>query len=420
MRLPHYVALIGAVALLCSIFCSPLQYAGAVAEPGKTPLSNLSPASQKTAGWLGNGANSYPEATPATEWGPEKNILWSVAIGSSYSSGMMIADKIFITSEPSLLICVDATQGKILWKKNNAFSDLPEKVEEIPVPGGNEGAGNAAATPASDGQFVYACFGSGIVACYDLQGQRQWITCLKGTPPGYGRSASPVLAGDKLLVSIGNLTALDTKTGKEVWKAEDVKEVYGTPAKAKIGDVDVVITPAGDIVRVSDGSILASTDRMVKFSSPIVHDNTVYFMDASLSALQLPAKVTGKLQVRQLWDTSLEGDFYASPVYANGLLFTVSDQGTLYIVDGKDGKILVSKELPFGSKGATIYSSPTAAGKYVFINSLAGETLVIEATREYKEVKLNHLAEGSGGTPVLDAKRMFQRGGDKLYCIGEK
>ena len=382
--------------------------------------SSLSPAAQPTAGWLGNGANCYPEATPTTEWGPAKNLLWSVSVGSSYSSGIIIADKIFITSEPSQLVCVDATQGKILWKKNNAFADLPEKMEEIEVPGGAEGAGNATATPTSDGQFVYACFGSGIVACYDLQGQRQWITSLKGTALEYGHSASPVLVGDKLLVSLGNLTALDAKTGKEVWKAADVKEAYGTPAKAKIGDVDVVITPAGEIVKVADGTILASADVMAKYNSPIVHDGVVYFMDTSAIALQLPDKVAGKLQFKKLWEASLEGDFYASPTYANGLLFTVSNQGLLYIIDGQDGKILVSKELPFESKEVPIYSSPTAAGKYIFINNAAGETLVIEATREYKVVKLNHLAEGSGGTPAVAGQRLFQRGGDKLYCIGEK
>ena len=408
-----YVALISMVFMLSSSFCSPLQSADIVAEPGTVP-------SQKSVGWLGNGANWYPEATPATEWRPDKNILWSVAVGSGYSSGIIIADKIFMTSEPSLLVCVDATQGKILWTKTNTFADLPEKVEEIPLPGGDGGAGNATATPASDGKFVYTCFGAGIVACYDVQGQRQWITYLKRTAPGYGHSASPVLVGDKLLVSMGNMTALDTKTGKEVWKAEDVREGYGTPAKTKIAGVDVVITPAGDIVRVADGAILASIDVMAKFNSPIVHDDVVYCMDVSSIALQLPDKVAGKLQVKKLWEASLDGDFYASPVYANGLLFTVSNQGTLYIVDGKDGKILLSKELPFVSKGVPIYSSPTAAGKYIFINNFAGETLVIEASREYKEVKLNHLAEGSAGTPVFDGKRMFARGGDKLYCIGEK
>jgi len=52
--------------------------------------------------------------------------------------------------------------------KSNAFADLPEESERNTVPGGEMGAGNAAATPVCDGQFVYACFGNGIVACYDL------------------------------------------------------------------------------------------------------------------------------------------------------------------------------------------------------------------------------------------------------------
>lgn len=412
------------VAFLSVSLCSSLQSADVGAEQGKGPVAaSPSPALQKTAGWLGNGSNSYPDATPATEWGPEKHILWSVSVGSSFSSAIIVGDKVLITSQPSQLVCVDAAEGKVQWKSSNAFSDLPEKVEETPVPGGEAGAGNAAATPTSDGQFVYACFGSGIVACYDLQGKRQWITCLQGTAPEYGHSASPMVVGDKLLVSMGCLTALDAKTGKVAWKAEDAKEAYGTPAKAMIGGVDVVITPAGDIVRVSDGSVLASTDRMAKFASPIVHDNVVYFLDTSLSAVQLPDKldkVAGKLPVKQLWEASLDGDIYASPVYANGLLFTVNDQGTLCIVDAKDGKILVTKELPFESQGVLVYGSPTAAGGNIFLNNIAGETLVIEAAGEYKDVASSRLAEGSGGTPVFGGKRMFERGGEKLYCIGEK
>ena len=414
------VVLAAIIAFLSSFFFPLLRSARAETGQGKVPSSGATPASQQTAGWLGNGSNFYPEATPATEWAREHNIVWSASVGSSYSSGIIIAGRVLITSEPSLLVCVDAANGKILWKKSNEFTDLPQKVEEIPVPGGGEGAGNAAPTPASDGRFVYACFGCGIVACYDLQGQRQWITYLKGTAPGYGHSTSPVLVGDKLLVNIGDLTALDTKTGKEIWKAAEVKEGYGTPAKAKIGGLDVVITPAGEMVRVTDGALLASTDVMAKFNSPIVRDGVVYFMDASSVALKLPDKAADKTQFKKLWEASLDGEFYASPVYANGLLFTVGDQGTLYIVDAKDGKILVSKELPFESRDTPIYSSPVAAGKYIFINNSAGETLVIEAAREYKEVKANRLPAGSGGTPSVDGKRIFQRGGDILYCIGEK
>ena len=405
---------------LASYFVGPSLEITVASESDKIPSTAQPSAPQKSVGWLENGSNVYPDATPATEWSAKTNLLWSVSIGSAYSSGILIAGKLFVAAEPSVLACLDTAQGKILWQKNNSYADLPEKVEEAPVPGGAEGTGNAAATPVSDGQFVYECFGSGIVVCYDLQGQRKWITHLTGEALGYGHSASPLLVGGKLLVSFDNLSALDPKTGKEIWKAKNVKEAYGTPAKTKIGGVDVVIVPSGEIVRVSDGAVLASTDGTVNFASPMVHDNMVYFMDASSIALQLPEKVTDKLQVKKLWEVSLEGTFYASSVVAKGLIFSVNEQGNLFIVDAKDGKTLVNKELPFSTKNAPIYGSPTLAGKYVFINNTSGETLVIEAAREYKEVRLNSLGEGSGSAPIFDGKRMFMRGGDKIYCIGEK
>ena len=404
MNIVRCVAAAGIVALLSSCAC-------------RTP-SDLSPVPQEIADWLGDSSRRYPEATPATEWSPAKNILWSVSIGANmFSSEIIVDGKILLVAEPSMLVCVDAATGTILWKRHNDFSDLPEKVEKTPAQGD---PGNTTPTPVSDGQFVYASFGCGIVACYDLRGQRKWITHIKGKPPQYGRSASPVVVGDKLLVSIGNLTALDTKTGKEIWKAEAVKETYGTPAKARIGAVDAVVTPTGEIVRTSDGAVLASTDGRLLYVSPIVHDGVVYFINASSVALQLPDKATDTLPVKNLWECSLEGEFFASPVYANGLLFTVGGQGKLFIVDAQDGKILVSKDLPFESRDAPVYSSPTVAGKYVFVSNVAGETLVIEAAREYKEVKLNRLPDGSGGTPVFKGRRMFIRGGRKLYCIGEK
>jgi len=394
------------------------QVTAVASEQEKTPFSDQPITLQKIVGWLGTGSNVYPDATPVTEWSSTSNILWSASIGSAYSSGILIAGKLVVASEPSVLVCLDAVKGGILWQTDRPYPDLPENVEDI-VPGGAGGTGNAASTPVSDGQFMYAVFGSGSVVCYDLQGQRKWSTRLKGTSPQYGHSASPLLVGGKLLVSFGNLTALDPKTGKEIWNAKDVQEAYGTPAKTKNGGVDVVIMPTGEIVRVSDGAVLASTEGTTKYASPIVHDNMVYFLDASFIALQLPEKVTDKFQAKKLWEASLEGGFYASPVLAKGLLFCVSDQGMLFIVDAKDGKVLVSKEIPFNSQGAPVYSSPAAAEKYVFIDNTAGETLVIEAAREYKEVKLNSLPEGSGSAPVFEGKRMFMRGGDKIYCIGK-
>jgi outer membrane protein assembly factor BamB len=122
-----------------------------------------------------------------------------------------------------------------LQARLKASIDQAKKTKEKPTRGD---AGNTTPAPVSDGQFVYAAFGSSIVACYDLNGTRQWIqnyNVNSGTE--YGRAASPVLAGGKLLLSMGALSAVDPKTGKELWKKEDVSECPGTPVAAKTAEL---------------------------------------------------------------------------------------------------------------------------------------------------------------------------------------
>jgi hypothetical protein len=59
------------------------------------------------------------------------------------------------------------------------------------------------------------------------------------------------------------------------------------------------------------------------------------------------------------------------------------------------------------------------AGKYLFLTSNHGETVVLEATQEARLVSRNRLPAGGGASPVFSGQDMFLRGGDKLLCIGQ-
>ncbi|MGD0091372.1 MAG: PQQ-binding-like beta-propeller repeat protein, partial [Planctomycetota bacterium] len=335
-----------------------------------------------------------------------------------------MAGKVFVRADPAQLVCVDAQTGKILWQQADTFADLPAKVEPQPAKGS---PGNTTSTPVCDGQFVYVSYGCGLVACHDMQGQRQWIQYLKHEyVPQYGRAASPVLVGGKLLVSLGCLTALDAKTGKLVWKNEDVAETYGTPLAVQLAGVDAVLAPSGSLVRVADGGIVA-TYKELKYTTPLVHESTAYMVDTTTCALALPAPAADKIVLKPLWNADLEGLFYGSGIYDNGLVFAANNEGHFYILDAKDGNTLVDKELDIPSGAgrpdlppAEIYPSLVLAGKYLFLSNTKGDTLVLAPGREYKEVKRNHLDEGSGGTPAFAGSRIYIRGGANLYCIGEK
>src|ERR1051326_1726720 len=117
--------------------------------------------SVQTFGWRGGGSGRFPDATPPVEWDGEsgKNILWKTKVGTSkISSATLVREKILVVAEPARLICVNARDGTIQWEKSNGFPDLPIKTEPKPARGD---PGNTTPTPVSDGQFVYALFGSG-------------------------------------------------------------------------------------------------------------------------------------------------------------------------------------------------------------------------------------------------------------------
>ena len=83
------------------------------------------------------------------------------------------------------------------------------------LPGTHPTAGYSAPTPVTDGKEVFVAFGNGLVACYDLEGNRKWLKLIEHSKLSFAHSGSPILAGDKLVIQFEDLVALDPKTGNE-------------------------------------------------------------------------------------------------------------------------------------------------------------------------------------------------------------
>lgn len=370
-------------------------------------------------GFRGDGSGRYPEAHPPVEWSDTKNILWSTKIGpNKFSSPIVVDGRIFLVTEPALLVCVDAADGRILWQRSNGFADLGGNIQGKPPRGDT---GNTTPTPVTDGTFVYSLFGTGIVACYDLKGERRWIRYYGPAPaPEYGRAASPALVGGRLLLTLSSLIALDPASGEQVWNNKNVPEQYGSPIAVTIADVDVAVMPSGQIVRVSDGTILAGDLGGLRFASPVVQDGVVYLIQAGSSAQQVLAASTNQWQAKQSWEQELEGTFYASAVCDKGLIYAVSNEGIFYILDSKDGKILASQELKLRTAGGNMYPSLALAGDHLFVLNDQGDAAVLKPGREYRELRRNHLTSGHGSAPTFDGRCIYVRGGEFLYCIAER
>jgi len=276
--------------------------------------------------------------------------------------------------------------------------------------------GYSSSTPVSDGMHVYALFGNGVAACYDLAGSRRWITLVERPKHGWGHSASPVLAGGKLIVHILGLTALDATTGKVAWRTKAAVR-WGTAVPTRVGGVDVLITPAGDVVRVTDGKALARKVSDLTYCAPIIHDGIAYFVQHGGKAVELSPGPENGVTVKPLWTTKPKKDrYYASPVLHDGLIYAVTQQAHFSVIDAKTGAIVHQKRLKFGRGQA--YSSVTLAGSHLFLSRQDGTTLVMTPGREPKPVAMNKL-ELFRCSPVFAGKRMYIRAAANLYCIGE-
>ncbi|MBD3291701.1 MAG: PQQ-binding-like beta-propeller repeat protein, partial [Armatimonadia bacterium] len=166
--------------------------------------------------------------------------------------------------------------------------------------------GYSSPTPITDGEHVWAVFGNGIAAAYDLEGNRVWARFVEKPPHAWGTSNTPVLADGKLILHINKMRALDPLTGEEIWTS-DTPWKWGTHWVHEIDGTPVIITTQGAFINAEDGSTIGTVPSTLEWGSgPIVEDGIVYFIDsqgknAISRAYHLPETLEEPFEPEMLW-----------------------------------------------------------------------------------------------------------------------
>jgi hypothetical protein len=152
------------------------------------------------------------------------------------------------------VLCLDRKTGKILWQRTATTA--------VPHEGGHNTYGSFASnSPVTDGKYVYAFFGSRGMYCYDFKGTLIWekdFGVQMRMRMGFGEGMAPVLAGDKLILVFDHegdsfMLVLDTKTGKEIWRASrDEKSNWAAPLVVTFKGRTEVIVAGSNKVRSYD------------------------------------------------------------------------------------------------------------------------------------------------------------------------
>jgi len=193
-------------------------------------------------------AASYPDRL-----NPARNLLWKTPAPGGMSSPIVAGDRVFVTGiddkQRLQTLAIDRSTGRLLWRKE-APAEKIEKVYHANSP--------AASSPASDGQRVFAYFGSYGLICYDFEGRELWKKPIPSMPRGFGSATSPVIVGDKLLLNgqgkDSHLAAFRVSDGELQWKVDKptYPSDYPAPVVWKRDGVDEVILPGAGGVAAYD------------------------------------------------------------------------------------------------------------------------------------------------------------------------
>ena len=400
-----------------------------------------------------------PHGDPPLVWNEDdgKNILWKTRIlGRGHSSPIVWDDLIFLTTaipfgdslppHPStapgnhdnlpvthrhkfVALAVSRSSGKILWQKTLR--------EALPHEQGHYSASLASNAPVTDGEHLYAFFGSFGLYCLDFAGELIWQHDF-GTMQsrhGHGEGSSPAIYQDTLIVVWDHegesfIVALDKKTGDKRWEiTRNEVTSWASPIIIEHAGSTQVIVSGTSRVRgydLASGKVLWECGGLSAniVASPVSAGGMVFagssYEIKALLAIRLDGAVgdiTGTDQIA--WSRRRGTPYVPSPLlYDGGLYFLSHYQGILTRVEVNTGE---DRPGPFRLPGINnVYSSPVAAAGRIYVTGLDGTTVVVSSGEVPRPLAVNHLSESVSASAAISGRHLLLRGEQHLYCLGEQ
>ncbi|QDV86685.1 PQQ-binding-like beta-propeller repeat protein [Stieleria magnilauensis] len=369
-------------------------------------------------------------------WSESENVAWKTELpGYGASSPIALGDRLYVTcysgygidrenpgrmEDLTLHVVCLGNDGEIVWDQH-VQPKLPES-ERV------RDHGYAAATPATDGEFLYVFFGKTGVLKFDLDGNQLWQADVGDRTHGWGCGTSPVLYRNLVIVNAsvesGSLVAIDKETGEEVWRAGGMDASWNTPHLVDVGGgkQELVVSVKDKILAFdpATGAPLWNCDGIPDYVCPsIVSQDGVVYVIGGRTSRAIAVRAGGRGDVtdtHRLWEAKA-GANVVSPVIHQGHLYWVSDRNTIaYCVRLADGEVVYAERF----RGQP-YASALAGDGKLYVVTRNGGTYVLAAKPEFEQLAHNRLDDRStfNASPIVADGKLYLRSDKYLYCIGE-
>jgi outer membrane protein assembly factor BamB len=383
--------------------------------------------------WRGpSGQGAVAGTNYVDSWSSTTNVKWKVPVpGRGHSSPIVWRDTIFLTTATEggaklSMLAYRTTDGTLLWNTPVPSSGVEHTYHKN---------SHASATPVTDGQRIYASFGTHGLAAFDFSGKLVWHQKVGDLNNYHGSAGSPVLYKDRIFIfqdhggAIGSfVAAFSAKTGEVVWKKERSAGVgWGTPIVIDAGDHHELIVSSQQRVYAYDPdtgaelwSVRGNTREVIP--TPVVGHGLV-FCSSGRAGPTLAIKPGGKGDVTEThvaWSSARGSPFVPSALVHGDLLYMINDmQSILTVVDARTGAAVYQDRLGEPTREG-FSSSPVAVGNKLFFTNDRGQTFVVEAGPAFKLLHVNELSAEVLASPALVDGIWYWRTDKELLAIGPK
>lgn len=417
------------------------------------------PAVESWPHWRGAAHTGTATGEPPVTWGDTSNVRWKLEIpGRGYSTPVAWGDRLFLTTavptgkktaeapaagrggragggtgigeEHRLeVLAVDRATGKVLWQRTAATATPHEGYHHLY----GSFASNA---PATDGQRLYAFFGSRGLFVYDLNGKLLWQKDLgikMQMRLAFGEGTGVVVDDGRVYLQFdhqaeGAIIALNAVDGKELWRAPRMDNTsWSTPLIVSHAGAKQLVVTADTKVKAYD----VNTGKVVwevaglglnPIPQPVQFRDTVILMSGYRNPRLMAVRLgrTGDLTGTDaiVWETTRGTSYTASPSLHDGRLYIIADNGMLNVFDAATGTPhYVQQRLP---KPYNFKASPLVVNDRVYLATEEGDVVVVKAGDTFELLATNTLTDQSFiASPIAVGNNLYLRSRTHLFAIGK-
>ena len=356
-----------------------------------------------------------PAAVVPRQWPSAVARRWTVEIGEGYSSPVVSGGRAFLHSRrdpEEVVTAIDLATGTVAWQRGYQSEFKKNQYATQMAKGPNS-------TPLVVGERLYTLGVTGILTAWNTRDgsvvwRNDYSSSIDTSKLFCGTAMSPMLEGGTLIVHVGSdvhggrVLALDPASGKERWASKGPGPGYASPLAETIDGVRQIIT-------MTNGSIIgidaAKGEQLWSIPFPDEwHENIVTPIWTGSSLIvsgtrqgthaYAVTRSSGKWATRQIWKNADVTMYTASPVFAAGVIYGMSNKrrGHFVALDAETGTVKWATQGRDGNHASILQTKEHV----LFLND-AGALIVAQmVTDGFKEVRRYDIGKSATWTlPVL-------------------